>query len=49
MDRNCHALCTNTSCNHKVCEDCKEWNEENVVEMEAEDAAESDPSSDHTN
>ena len=48
-DRNRLALCTNASCNHEVCDDCKEWNEENVAEMEAEDAAESEPSTDHTN
>lgn len=44
-DRNHHGECS--SCDHKVYEDCKEWNAENVAEMEAEDAAQ--PLSDDTN
>ena len=35
-DRNRYSECA--SCSHEVCEDCKEWNAENVAEMEAEDA-----------
>ena len=48
-DRNRYADCANASCNHEVCEDCKELNDENVAEMEAEDEAEASSSSDHTN
>ena len=34
------------SCSHRVREDCKEWNAENVVGIEAEDEA--NPTSDDT-
>ena len=34
-DRNRYGQCS--SCDHNVCEDCKEWNSENVAAMEAED------------
>ena len=34
-DRNRYGECS--SCGHNVCEDCKEWNSENVATMEAED------------
>ena len=34
-DRNRYLECA--SCAHEVCEDCKEWNADNVVEMEMED------------
>lgn len=44
-DRNRYGTCT--SCNHEVCEHCKEWNGANIAEMEAEDAA--NPRSDDTN
>lgn len=44
-DRNRRGECS--SCDHKVCEDCKEWNAENIAKMEAEDAAQ--PASDDTN
>jgi hypothetical protein len=44
-DRNRHGLCA--SCHHRVCEDCKEWNIENVEAMEAE--GEANPTSDDTN
>jgi hypothetical protein len=44
-DRNRYGMCS--GCAHRVCEDCKAWNKENVAEMEAEDAAEED--SDDTN
>ena len=48
-DRNRYPSCANTRCNHLVCDDCKTWNADNVAEMEAEDAVESESSSDHTN
>lgn len=47
-DRNRYAHCANTRCNHEVCGECKEFNVENVAEMEAEDEV-SPSSSDHTN
>jgi hypothetical protein len=37
LERNRYAECV--FCPHKICEDCLEWNRENVVEMESEDAA----------
>ena len=36
LDRNRYAECM--KCPHKVCEDFKVWNRENVAGMEAEDA-----------
>jgi hypothetical protein len=36
LERNRYAECV--FCPHKIGEDCLEWNRENVVEMESEDA-----------
>src|SRR5271169_897446 len=44
-NRNRYGLCA--GCGHRVCEDCKEWNTENIAEMEAEDEA--NPTSNDTN
>lgn len=45
-DRNRYLQCT--SCGHNVCENCKEWNADNVAVMEAEDN-EAGPASDDNN
>ena len=49
LNRNRYADCANASCNHKICENCKEFNDENVMEMKAEDEVEASSSSDHIN